>query len=64
MQILRADEKSSALIRYVFFACFFISAISAFMIFISSAGFSSHSSRVLAYTFLDIVFALIDVVIV
>ena len=31
---------------------FFISAISAFMVFISSASFSSHSSRVLAYKFL------------
>ena len=40
-------------VRYAFFACFFISAISAFIVFISSASFSSPSSRVLAYTFLD-----------
>jgi len=38
-------------VRYAFFACFFISAISAFIVFISSASFSSHSSLVLAYAF-------------
>ena len=52
-QILRGDRSWSPLFPYAFFACFFISAISAFIVFISSASFSSHSSRVLAYTFLD-----------
>ena len=52
-QILRADRLGQPSVRYAFFSCFFISAISAFMVLISSASFSSHSSRVLAYTFLD-----------
>ena len=38
-QILRGDRSWSPLFRYAFFACFFISAISAFMVFISSAPF-------------------------
>ena len=38
---------------YACFAFFFSVAISAFMILISSASYSSHSFRVLAYTFLE-----------
>ncbi len=52
-QILRGDRSRSPRRHYTFFACFFISAISAFIVFISSASFSSHSSRVFAYTFLE-----------
>ena len=37
---------------YACFAFFFSAAISAFIVFIRFASFSSHSSRVLAYTFL------------
>ena len=51
-QILRADTWSDLLL-HACFAIFFSAAISSYMVLISSASFSSHSSRVLAYTFLE-----------